>query len=187
MSKQLRECTVCKQQKPDDKFSHQKSKYKNTGKCKECKRNCDRKDYYKHREKRLAYWQEHKTKFPDRLREINRLAVSRHRFGLDRDEIIKDDTTCEHCGIAQSDHKELYGLSLNIHHIDGWGRKALRVGEKPNNDPSNLLVLCSRCHTIEHNTKRINREYKSETSKKAWDTRRKRYGKSGGNHAKAAV
>lgn len=187
MSKQLRECTVCKHRKPDVEFSHQKSKYKNTGKCKECKRDCDKKDYYKHREKRLAYWKEHKIKFPGRLREINRLAVSRHRFGLDRDELIQDSTRCEHCNISQVEHKDLYRMSLNIHHKDGWGRKALRLGDPPNNSPDNLMILCSPCHTIEHNTKRINREYKPESSKKAWETRRKRYGKSGGNHAKATV
>lgn len=178
-----RQCTICLAQKPEDSFSRQRAKYKNTGICKDCKRVKDREDYEKHRQSRLEQVRKHQAENPMKYRKINRLAVSKMRFGIDRDELIKTNTTCEHCGLTQEKHKTRYKVSLNIHHKDGWGRKALKLGKKPNNNPDNLVILCNPCHTIEHNTKRINREYKSSTAKKAWTTRRQLYGPSGGNRA----
>lgn len=146
-----RQCTLCLKQKPEELFSRQRSKFKNTGICKDCKKIKDKAYYYKHREKRLAYWDIHREKYPNRLREINRKAVAKFRFGTDRTSIIKNDSECEHCGMGQEEHLSIFNSSLNIHHKDGMGRKAQRLGLKPNNSPDNLQILCVRCHTIEEN------------------------------------
>ena len=153
----LRLCTLCLTQKPENEFSRQKSKFKNTGICRDCKKIKDQKDYRKHRHSRLEQVRRHQADDPIKYREINRLAVSRHRFGVDRGKLISDETSCEHCGITNEEHLATFSQSLHIHHKDGNGRHAQKAGLKPNNDPSNLQVLCVKCHTIEENKHQENK------------------------------
>ena len=45
----------------------------------------------------------------------------------------RDGYECRHCGITESQ----LGKALDVHHRDG---------DKQNNDPTNLISLCTRCH-----------------------------------------
>lgn len=49
---------------------------------------------------------------------------------------------CEKCGVQST------GYRLHVHHIDR---------NRDNNDPENLMVLCSKCHFDEHKETHINR------------------------------
>lgn len=173
--KGLRLCSGCKTQKKEKEFSHQKTKYKNTGICKLCKDKRDRAYYRDNREKCLLYFKERvkDKKVYNKVRKINRLSVSKNRCGLDRDKIIKTNTRCEICQITQERHKEKTGVSLNIHHKDNKGRTAQSRREKPNNQLDNLQILCSACHTRLHNRERdyTGRGYK------IWESRRKNLNK----------
>ena len=170
----LRQCTICLMQKSEDEFSRAISKLKNTGLCRECKRVKDKADYRKHRDKRLAQYKKYAEANYEKVRKINKLAVNKRRFGIDRNKLITEDSICSNCGMTQEEHLDRYSLSLNIHHIDGNGRHAEKNGMKPNNDPKNLQLLCQSCHTKEHNLKRVNRTYSSNMYKKIWKTRRAR-------------
>ncbi len=174
----LRSCTSCGLQKEEEEFSGQRSKYKNTGTCLDCKRKSGIISQRKHIEERKKYWKERYSKNRERVRKVNRLSVSKNRFGIDRDELIADDTQCERCGRTQVENLELTGVSLNIHHKDDRGRRAQRLGEEPNNDPSNFEILCSSCHTAESNKARL-LSIRSDAGKKAWATRLLRYGSKG--------
>jgi len=50
---------------------------------------------------------------------------------------IRDVYTCQECGVKEGDCYDY----LDVHHIDT---------NKENNDPSNLVTLCPRCHGLEH-------------------------------------
>ena len=142
------------------------------------KRERDKRYYWANRERFLEYERKRKKENPELVKANNRRAVSKRRFGLNRDEIITDSSYCLGCGISQVEQMELYGCSLNIHHIDGCGRRSMRLGQKPNNNPNNLELLCSSCHTRKHNLLRLNRDYSDPSRmQKAWETRRKEYAK----------
>lgn len=104
-------------------------KYRKTDAYRKSKAKSDKKYYEKNKENILAYkseWNELK------------------RFGVKREEIIeRDGRKCAHCQTSDLD-------SLVIHHIDNEGRKALKDGEEPNNDPANLITLCRSCHARLH-------------------------------------
>lgn len=53
---------------------------------------------------------------------------------------------CERCGMTSKEHKKKWGVSLGVHHIDGNGSKSAT----PNHAPSNLMILCKRCHRALH-------------------------------------
>ena len=111
-------------QKSEDGFSRAISKFKNTGLCRECKRVKDKADYRKHRDKRLAQYKKYAEANYEKVRKINKLAVNKRRFGIDRNKLITEDSICSNCGMTQEEHLDRYSLSLNIHHIDGNGRHA---------------------------------------------------------------
>lgn len=172
----LRECQVCKEKKKEILFIKKKSKYKNTGLCKECKkrksaeyrsRNPDAfKDYWK------KYTAENSEEF---IRERQRKSSAIYRFGVkDKGLLVNDESNCEDCGISNIEHKLSIGMSLSIHHKDGQGRKSNRLKQKPNNDRSNLQILCSSCHIRLHNLTRLNRDYSknSEGLRKSWALRK---------------
>jgi hypothetical protein len=50
-------------------------------------------------------------------------------------------TTCQECGITETESRAKYGLDLFAHHIDG----DIRVNCK-----ENLLTLCKKCHGVAH-------------------------------------
>jgi hypothetical protein len=92
---------------------------------------------------RKQYWNEKKSDY-EKLRKRNYKAKSRQRFGVEsRKEFIKQrGSSCQNCGDSTK--------RLLIHHIDNQGRKVQNFGEKPNNLPENLMVLCYACHTRHH-------------------------------------
>ncbi|MHC4253948.1 MAG: HNH endonuclease [Planctomycetota bacterium] len=58
--------------------------------------------------------------------------------------LIRDGFRCQECGLHDPDD-----TVLNIHHRDGNGKGCAR----PNNNLSNLVTLCVRCHTRRHRQK----------------------------------
>jgi hypothetical protein len=64
---------------------------------------------------------------------------TKKRYGLDL--LEKMDWKCTKCGELND---------LTIHHKDRNGINKLRIGEKMNNDISNLEVLCRSCHGAIH-------------------------------------
>ncbi len=90
---------------------------------------------------RTRYWIDKETRYSV-LRKINLKAKHIQRFGVEREVFIKQrGGKCQNCGSKKS---------LRIHHIDNQGRKAQSLGQKPNNDPSNLMLVCQRCHNLHH-------------------------------------
>jgi 5-methylcytosine-specific restriction endonuclease McrA len=61
--------------------------------------------------------------------------------------LIRDGFRCQECGVYDPDD-----TVLNVHHRDGNGKGCAR----PNNDLSNLVTLCVRCHTRRHRRKEAN-------------------------------
>lgn len=59
---------------------------------------------------------------------------------LARTILERDKYSCQHCG-----ESDLAPRFRHVHHLDGSGHDA-----HPNNDPSNLVTLCARCHTHLH-------------------------------------
>lgn len=172
-----RKCTQCEKQKSESLFSHQKSKFKNTGICKKCKGKTDRKYYKNNREKCLKYFSD-RLKDPELHKKVlisQTISTSKKRCGFDRTKVILPNTRCSLCGITQAQHLRKYrkkngqGISLNIHHIDNNGRVAEAMGLKPNNSPDNLMILCSSCHTRQHN---FERDY-TDRGYLIWESRRK--------------
>jgi hypothetical protein len=64
-------------------------------------------------------------------------------------QFLGEDKTRELCRKYNSACKECGSKTdLTIHHIDGrgWARKSKKAGLIPNNELSNLVILCRRCH-----------------------------------------
>jgi 5-methylcytosine-specific restriction endonuclease McrA len=90
-----------------------------------------------------------------RLRRIK--SYSKLRYGGRLEEIIERDRACVICGLPYGT-KSLYGAKKNIerqvvvcHHIDG---------DITHNDPSNLIMLCFRCHSAVEIWKRLSVEHR---------------------------
>jgi hypothetical protein len=83
------------------------------------------------------YFQQ-KEKDYESLRNINRKAVEKKRFGERREIILKrGGNICANCGSSKN---------LVIHHKDHNGRN----NDSPNNESNNLVVVCSPCHARHH-------------------------------------
>jgi len=91
---------------------------------------------------RKQYWFEKENAY-ERMHRRNTKAKTRQRFGIDsREDFIKQrGGKCQNCGNKNS---------LVIHHIDQKGRNVQNLGQQPNNDISNLMVVCKSCHTGFH-------------------------------------
>lgn len=63
-------------------------------------------------------------------------------FELRESIIERDNSKCRKCNLSRNDHKKIYNCDITIDHIDGNGRNS----DKPNNEPSNLMTLCLKCH-----------------------------------------
>lgn len=49
----------------------------------------------------------------------------------------RDDYRCRRCGMTLEEHRETYGRSIAVHHIDG---------DRQNNALENLITFCYSCH-----------------------------------------
>jgi len=157
-------CTRCLVEKPLDAFNRQKlGKYGRRASC----RDCQNKDHaeYRHSEhgrkvrgswKKTDKGRECEQRYRDNpatkekksrihrteaYREARRERADRERFGGNRAKVLeRDGHRCVDCGDTDN---------LHVHHKDGNGRNVPK--EKQNNDMSNLVTLCSTCHTNQHN------------------------------------
>jgi 5-methylcytosine-specific restriction endonuclease McrA len=63
-------------------------------------------------------------------------------FGGNRQTVLeRDNFECQHCGLSIEQHLLFFGQVISLHHIDF---------DNTNNDLSNLITLCCRCHRKEH-------------------------------------
>lgn len=62
----------------------------------------------------------------------------------------RDSATCQRCLVSARDTK------LHVHHIVSFAYEPLRA------NPSNLTLLCNRCHRWVHSKKNVNKEWTSE-------------------------
>ncbi len=95
--------------------------------------------------------------------EIIREKSDNKLFGRKREIILdRDSWKCTRCNMSDKEHKNKYGKSLSIHHIDGNG-----MGKKiKNNSIDNLTTLCCVCHTKTHEEeKKLNK--RTPTNSKA--------------------
>lgn len=75
-------------------------------------------------------------------------AHDRQRFhGLREQVLTRDEYKCTACSMTQAQHKERWGRSLTIDHVDGQGRYAKEM----NNTLENLRTLCLSDHGKENN------------------------------------
>jgi len=94
-----------------------------------------------------SYWRRDLQK----SREYSRRYVQKYHFGGHPEVIARrEEDGCAHCGMSNAGHRATLGRDLNVHHIDGRGR----TSANPNHDPSNLLIVCDRCHTRLHSNER---------------------------------
>ena len=76
-----------------------------------------------------------------------------------KDKIRKrDNYQCQNCNMIEEEHLVVYGINLNIHHIDY---------NKKNSNKNNLISLCRQCHTRTNFNRNYWKEYfnKSEVIK----------------------
>lgn len=81
-----------------------------------------------------------------------------HRFGGNVQAVLeRDNFECQDCGMTQEQHIIIFNRRLDIHHIDGYGKNTPK--EDKNNDMSNLITLCHRCHTKISNIERMEQRW----------------------------
>ena len=67
------------------------------------------------------------------------------RFGGNREKVLeRDNYSCQKCGMTNAEHIKKWNRSITIDHIDRNGR----FSKYKNNDMSNLMTLCIKCHGI---------------------------------------
>jgi len=157
-------CGSCKIIKNVNEYSKSGIKYK---KCKQCKSEQDKKYAIKNKEK-IAEYHHNLWRNNTERKKSNRLYVSKIRFGLDADNFVKG-KSCEICGMTNQEHLDKWGERLNINHRNNKGRRAMKVGLKPDNNIDNLQVLCRACHCKYGNSKEQNYTGRGH---KIWETRK---------------
>src|SRR3990167_4819061 len=85
----------------------------------------------------------YQSKHPEQTRRYKRINKDRIRFGGIRQSILERDGFV--CRLCVSDSK------LVIHHIDGTTNR--KSQKNANNDPTNLITLCRKCHLNVHKNK----------------------------------
>jgi 5-methylcytosine-specific restriction endonuclease McrA len=113
--------------------------------CKNCKKEIQKgANYCYARECRLVAYKERYYRDKNdkvlyiKMRELNKKAKEKQRFGISRKEILeKFGNKCGYCGNTKN---------LVIHHIDGCGRSV----KKANNELENLIPCCHVCHSKIH-------------------------------------
>ena len=143
-------CFRCGDDKPLDQF------YANKGmpdghvnKCKPCTLSDIRKRRVDHPEEVRAVDRARHLRDGPKRRKAGRERESAKRLdGSWQEALDAAGNRCIRCGSEGS--QEGKGNSLVVHHKDRSGHDRGAKAEKPNNDPSNLEVLCRPCHLLEH-------------------------------------
>ncbi len=153
-----KKCSKCNFTKDMQDFNN--NKLSNDGKscyCKDCKRQMNKKYRSSNQEKialsKAIYWRTNEN-----AKIQNKKAVEKKRFGLNATELVKD-KSCQHCGITNDEHFKKWNERLHIDHINNDGRCNQRLGLNPNNDISNLQILCRSCHVRKDNKTKDYSEY----------------------------
>jgi hypothetical protein len=72
------------------------------------------------------------------------------RYGMTKEQALKVlGDKCSDCKMTNQESIDKWGINLAVHHKDHNGRGV----KKPNNDISNLEILCTSCHSKHHLTK----------------------------------
>lgn len=96
-----------------------------------------------HRERHAAYMRQWRLRDLEKSRATSRRGARKFRFGMNGQLALeRDDYRCVSCGMTDDEHRDRYGRSITIDHIDGEGRNS----KNPNNDLDNLQTLCLPCH-----------------------------------------
>ena len=93
---------------------------------------------------RTKWQQDHRDTYLA-IKRKSRLKLGSHpeRFGGQREVILKrDNYQCRLCKISDVEHRQQFGRSLTIDHIDGLGR----YSKIKNHSLDNLWTLCLSCH-----------------------------------------
>jgi len=110
--------------------------------------------YNKYKKSYVNYRKKNKDKIHTlrkKYRKENREALNqqslewflRRCFGGNREKALeRDNWTCQNCGMNNEQHILIFGRQITVDHIDGKGRNS----KEKNNDLSNLMTLCLRCH-----------------------------------------
>ena len=155
-------CSKCGLEKDLSEFNKQKSGKNGTrADCRGCQNKANRE--YKQTERGIELRREWKRSDkgregnkryreanPDKIREytqsdrykaIRSQSTDRQRFGGNRAKALeRDDYRCVICGDTDQ---------IQVHHIDETGRN--KPKEVQNNELSNLITLCAKCHIEQHN------------------------------------
>ena len=67
----------------------------------------------------------------------NRIRYPSEFYAIRESILIRDNYTCQECGITAIEHKITYNVGLSVHHVDYI---------KDHNVTDNLICLCSSCH-----------------------------------------
>lgn len=97
-------------------------------------------EYNKEHPKPAGYWYARLVKRRKRIKDqygIGGGFLFRYPLPILIEIFSKYNRRCDMCRSSEN---------LTIHHIDGRGRHHKERGGKMNNDPSNLQLLCRRCH-----------------------------------------
>lgn len=98
-------------------------------------------------EKQKGYSRAYARRHPERVHETYRRHDDLRYFDGRRAEVLRQQAgCCADCGDSVGDRS---GRDLDVHHIDGTGKRARRH-LIANNDLSNLVGLCRSCHRKRH-------------------------------------
>lgn len=79
----------------------------------------------------------------DKARSSVKASLNKIRFGGNREVVLKrDNYSCVTCGMSDIEHREKFGRSITVDHIDGHGRNS----KIKNHHITNLVTLCLPCH-----------------------------------------
>jgi transposase-like protein len=67
----------------------------------------------------------------------------------------RDNATCQRCGLYKNDNRN---IDFDIHHIVGFHNESLRC------EPSNLVLLCEKCHYWVHSKKNVKKLFIGDES-----------------------
>lgn len=145
-----KKCPKCNIVKDMQDFGNQKaSKDGKYSYCKSCKKQINKK-YYNENFDKVAEYHYKRWRENNNVKIINKKAKEKARCGINATEFVKD-KCCVACGMTNNEHFAKWNERLHIDHINNDGRANQRIGLLPNNELSNLQILCRSCHVKKDN------------------------------------